>query len=486
MYSPERSEPKFFDLETEDPKHKCGVFGVFDPGGDVARTTFYGLYRLQHRGQESAGIATLSENGIKFIKRMGLLRENFTEEDIDSLAGGFAAIGHTRYSNTGGSTLINSQPSIYGPTAIGQNGNLTNAFELRLWLNEEGAYPSTNSEGQSCSSDGEIISQTIAIAPGSKPIEKVMNACQKFEGAYTLTILMEDSLIVVRDPKGFWPLCLGKINGNGWVVASESTAFELIGAEYVREVNPGEVLSINSKGIESFRLPSKGEIAECPFDWTYFRRPDSLLPDGRYAYQFRMELGRQLARDFPVNADIIIGEKDSGTFIAHGYAEESGIPFNEGSIKDPYSKRIFIDPDPKVRERSVNLKHSFLKPEIEGKVVAVGTDSIVRATNSPALIKELRRLGAKRVIYIVGFPPISDPCFFGIDMAQRWELAAFDRTVEQIREYIGADELYYQTLRSFELALRRSLKTFCQGCFTGIYPIPVPSERDKYALEVTH
>ena len=468
-------------VESGIPKHECGVIGIYAPLEDVSRLAFWGLYRLQHRGQESAGIATLSERGFDVKKRMGLLREGFKEEDVESLKG-FAAIGHTRYSNTGGSNIANAQPVIYENIAISENGNLVNPGELRKDLLDKGIWPSST-DGVNCSSDGEIIAQTIVDSSGKDIIEKIQNASRKFIGAYSLTILADNSLIAVKDPLGVWPLCLGKLNGNGYVVASESSALDLIKAEYIREIEPGEILQINEEGVKSFKLPGTGKVAECAFDWTYFRRPDSLVSPDRYAYQFRQELGRQLAIDFPVEADMVIAEKDSGTFGDHGFSKQSGIPFNEGSIKDPYSKRIFIEPDQRIRDKLVDLKHSFLKPEIAGKRIIVVTDSVVRGTNSCGIVMALRELGAQEVHYRVTFPQITDPCFFGIDMESKESLIGSSKTAEEVASEIGADSLAYQRPESFEKVLKRSLRTFCTACFTGQYPVPVPAIRDKFALE---
>lgn len=467
--------------ESDKPRHECGVVGIWAPKEEVSRLAFYSLYRLQHRGQESAGIAVLSDTGIDDIKRMGLLRESFTEQDIDSL-NGYAAIGHTRYSNTGGSNIANAQPAIYQDIAISENGNLVNPLELRVDLAKRGIYPS-DTQGISCSSDGEIIAQVISTAEGSDIVEKIQKASEKFQGAYSLTILAENSLIALKDPKGVWPLCLGKLNGSGYVVASESSAFSLINAQFIREIEPGEIVVINEKGVKSYKLPSDGKTAECAFDWTYFRRPDSLVAQDRYAFEFRKDLGRQVAIDFPVEADVVIGEKDSGTFGAHGFSEESGIPFSEGSIKDPYSKRTFIDPSRRIRDTLVDLKHSFLVPEISGKRVAFITDTIVRGTNTRGNVRALRNAGALEIHVRVTYPPITDPCFYGIDMESKDALIASGRTTEEVRQEIGADTLAYQKPESFEKVLRRSLNSFCTACFTGRYPIPVPQMRDKFELE---
>lgn len=467
-------------VESDKPKHECGVFGIYAPGEDVARLTFWGVFNLQHRGQESAGIAALSDQGIDVKKRMGLLREGFKEEDIELLLG-FAAIGHTRYSNTGGSNIANAQPVVYeNIIAVAQNGNLINSAQLRIDLMKKGIYPSST-DGIRCSSDGEIIAQVIATSEGKDIIEKIQAASRKMNGAYTLTILAENSLIALKDPHGFWPLCLGKINGSGYVVASESAALDIIKAQYIREIEPGEIVQINERGVQSFKLPIKARRAECSFDLTYFRAPDSLITPDRSIYQFREELGRQLARDFPVDTDIVIGEKDSGTFGAHGFAEESGIPFNEGSIKNPYSQRVYIDPDRRSRKRKVELKHRVLKPEIFGKRVVLVTDSIVESTTSKGLVRMLREAGAKEVHVRVTYPPITDPCHVGIDMESKFLIAAH-KTVEEIRVEIGADSLAYQTPEGWEKVSQRSLNTFCTACFTGEYPIPVPKERDKFAL----
>lgn len=482
-------ETFFLDQEFDKPRHECGVVGVFAPKEDVSRITFFALYRLQHRGQESAGIATLSENGIKVIRRMGLVREALHEEDISALKG-FAAIGHTRYSNTGGSTIANAQPAIYGDVAISENGNLLNSEVLRLELDQRGIFASITSDGMKCSSDGEIIAQTIAVSDGADYAEKIISACKKFEGAYTLTILTPDKLFAVRDPMGFWPLCLGSLNSDGFVVASESTSLEIIGAKYEREIEPGEILAISDNGLESFNLDSDGKRAECPFDWNYFRRPDSLITNEVYAYEFRRMLGRRLAREKLIEADVVIGEKDSGTYAAHGYSEESGIPFSEGLIKDPYSRRIFIEPDERIRDANVSLKHSILKPEIDGKRVVVVTDSIVRGTQSRGVVSLLRRMGAREVHYRNTFPQITDPCHFGIDTYSRDELMGAGRTEEEIAQEIGADSVGYLSPEGMEFIIsqvtkeQKNLSHFCKGCYLGEYPFPLNKHsRDKFVLE---
>lgn len=489
--SPEKQPPDFnqeLDKIPEKPQHECGVVGVYAPKADVARLTFYALYRLQHRGQESAGIATMSEGGIKVVRRMGLVREAFREEDIAELCG-FAAIGHTRYSNTGGSNIANAQPAIYGEVAISENGNLQNSAELRAELDSRGIFASVTPEGTKCSSDGELIAQTIATSAGGTHVEKIIDACKKFVGAYTLTILAGENLFAVRDPKGFWPLVLGSLDGNGFAIASESTSLDIIGATFLREIEPGEILLINSSGIASFHLPSDGKTAVCPFDWNYFRRPDSLITPDVYAYQFRFKLGQQLAIEKPVVADVVIGEKDSGTYAAHGFAEQSGICFSEGEIKDPYSRRIFIEPDPRVRDAATNLKHSILKPEVAGRKVAVVTDSLVRGQQSKGLVGLLRKMGACQVHYRSTFPKISDPCHFGIDTYAKWELIGSGKTEEEVASEIGADSVGYLSPEGMELVISevangKNLSHFCRGCYLGEYPIPVSGKvRDKLVLE---
>ncbi|OGD85994.1 amidophosphoribosyltransferase [Candidatus Curtissbacteria bacterium RBG_16_39_7] len=483
----EFSYPQF--QEVDKPRHECGVYGVYDFSSDVSRLTFFGLYALQHRGQESVGIAV--SDGVKFYehRQMGLV-SSLKEEDIAKLRG-YVAIGHTRYSNTGGTTIANAQPVFasceLGKIAISENGNLVNAQERREDLLRIGLSPSTHQDGSRCSSDGELIAQTIAAAQGKNWVEKIQNASLDLKGAYSLTIIAGNTLFGVKDPLGFWPLCLGRINDQGYVLASESCALDTIGAKFIRELEHGEIIAINQKGIRSYYLPDRIEerAAACSFDPNYFLRPDSRHLGGERVYQIRLRLGRQLVIEQPVNADVVISVPDSGEFGAVGYSEQSGIPLACGFIKNKYIGRTFIMPDQRIRELGVRLKLNPLPEELRGKCVVLVDDSAVRGTNSRLITEFLLsdEIGATEVHWRFTFPQITDPCHFGIDTYSRKQLIGAGRTVEEIRQEIRATSVGFNSVEGFEKALGRSLAKFCQGCFTGKYPINVPVERDKLILE---
>lgn len=471
-------------IESDKPKHECGVFGIYYPGADVSRLTFYGLYALQHRGQESAGIAVSDGQEIKDRKHMGLVL-GFTEEDISALKGDMA-IGHARYSNTGVSTLANAQPVIFGQVAIAENGNLVNPQDLRRKLAQRGVFSTIYPNGETCSSDGELIAQTIATSAGKNWLEKIQNASCDLVGAYSLTIIAGDTLYGVKDPYGVWPLCLGTINDRGYVLASESCALDTIGAKFVRELEPGEILAISDKGLESFYLPGKveGQSAACAFDANYFQRPDSIFRNGDRSSQNRIRLGRQLAIDHPVDADIVISIPRSGDFAAMGFSEQSGIPLEVGFIKNEYIGRTFIMPDQRIRELGARLKLNPLPEVIGGNRIVVVDDSIIRGTNSRLITEILFASGAKEVHWRLTFPPVRHPCFYGIDIASRHELIASDKLIEQICQEIGATSVGYNSIENFfRYGLLLPKEQFCTGCLTGNYPIPVPEKRDKFALE---
>lgn len=471
-------------VESDKPKHECGVFGIYAPGEDVSRLTFYGIFALQHRGQESAGIAASDGREIKDRKHMGPVF-NLIEEDIAALKGKIA-IGHTRYSNTGGSTLANAQPVTFGQIAIAENGNLVNPQDLRRKLAQIGIFPTIHSNGESCSSDGELIAQTIATSPGKNWLEKIQNASRNLIGAYSLTIIAGDTLYGVKDPYGVWPLCLGTINDRGYVLASESCALDTIGAKLVRELEPGEIIAINDDGLKSFYLPARVESqsAACAFDANYFQRPDSIFRNGDRIRKIRMRLGRQLAIDHPVDADIVISIPRSGDFGAMGFSKQSGIPLEVGFIKNEYIGRTFIMPDQRIRDLGVRLKLNPFPEVISGQRIVVVDDSIVRGTTSPLITEILFLCGAQEVHMRLTFPPVKHPCFIGVDIPTRNELVASERTVEQIRQKIGATSVGYNSIENFfKYGLMLPKEHFCTGCLTGDHPITVPPERDKFALE---
>jgi len=457
-------------------RESCGVFGVVAPGEDVARITFYGLYALQHRGQESAGIASANERRLYLRTGMGLVSQVFDEEDLSYLPG-HMAIGHTRYSTTGSSHAANAQPVVIegpnGSLALGHNGNIVNAAVLRADLEQQGIAFTTGT-------DSEVIAQMLAHAPGASWEERWAYLMRRLEGAYSLVALTPQELIAARDPMGNRPLSLGRLNG-GWVVASETCAFDHLGAEFIREVEPGEVVRITEHGVESFHAAARRD-AFCIFEYIYFARPDSVL-GGKLVYPVRMALGAQLAREHPADADVVIGMPDSATAAAVGYSQESGIPFIEGLVKNRYVGRTFIQPDQRMREMGVHLKFNPLPELLADRRVVLVDDSIVRATTTSRVVAMLRKAGAREVHLRITAPPIISPCFFGIDMGTRWELIAGRMTVEEIREQLDADSLGYLSVKGLIEAVGLPKEKFCLACFTGNYPISVPLQMDKLALE---
>jgi amidophosphoribosyltransferase len=459
-------------------REACGVFGVYAPNEDVARVTFFGLYALQHRGQESAGIATSNSRTLYLKTGMGLVSQVFDEDTLSYLPGKFA-IGHTRYSTTGASNCDNAQPfRVSGPNgelALGHNGNIVNAAVLRDDLAREGVTFTTGS-------DSEVIAQMLVHAPGGDWKERWGHVMRKLNGAYCLAVITPDAMMMARDPMGNRPLCLGKLDG-GWVAASESCAFDHLGATFIREIEPGEVIYIDADGLQSFKPVEEQSHAFCVFEYVYFARPDSVL-DGKLVYPVRMNLGRQLAKEHPApNADIVLGVPDSATPAAIGYSQASGIPFVEGLVKNRYVGRTFIKPDQRLREVGVHLKFNPLREVLQDRSVVLVEDSIVRGTTLLRVIQMLRRAGAREVHLRVTFPPITHPCFYGLDMGTRWELLASQKTVEEIREHIGADSLGYVSPGGLVNAVAAARDGLCMACFTGDYPSPVPLQMDKLALE---
>ncbi len=466
------------------PREACGVFGIYasptlESTVDVARLTFFGLYALQHRGQESAGIATYDGRAAHIHKGMGLVAQVFTEENLYPLRG-HAAIGHTRYSTTGSSKLRNAQPYLIetalGPLGMGHNGNLTNSPQLRRDLLQRGV-------GLASSSDSEVITQMLAGAAGQTWEDRLRMFMIQARGAYSLTILTPDAVYGVRDPWGFRPLCIGKMNGDGWVISSESCALGTVGAEYVREVAPGEIVRLDDTGMTSiFGAPPAERPALCIFEYIYFARPDSLL-GGQSVHRVRRHLGERLAREHPVEADIVMGVPDSATAHAIGYAHQSGIPFGEGLIKNRYIGRTFIQPDDRLRRRGVALKYNPLPDALRGKRIVLVDDSIVRGTTSGPIVSLLRQTGAKEIHMRVASPPISCPCFMGVDMASREELIAANKTVQEIGAYIGADSLQYLSLEGLQEAIDRPMEGHCVACFCGDYPLDLDEDLAKDSLE---
>ncbi|HVB65437.1 MAG TPA: amidophosphoribosyltransferase [Nitrolancea sp.] len=462
----------------DEPREECGVFGVYAPDEDVARLTFFGLYALQHRGQESAGIATADGHSMRIHTRMGLVNTAFSEDDLSRLTG-YIAVGHTRYSTTGSSMVKNAGPFLvhgdYGDIAVAHNGNLVNSAILQRDLIEHGVH----FEG---STDTEVLSWAIGKSHGSTMAVRLRRAMARFIGAYSLAILTEDSLLAVRDPKGIRPLCLGRID-NGWVVASETCALATIGATFVRDIDPGEIVVIDGDGLHSYPMVDwDGRQATCIFEFIYFARPDSQLMDRRL-HLARQRMGAELWREDPIDADIVIPLPDSAVPAAIGYSQASGIPYAEGLIKNRYIGRTFIQPDQRLREQGVKLKFNALPEVLEGKRVVLVDDTIVRGTTSKPIVDLLRQNGAREVHMRVHAPPIMWPCYFGVDMARRDELIAANKSVDEIGKLIGADSIKYLSLDGLLRAIDLPRDRFCTACLTGDYPLPVQMEMDKLSLE---
>jgi amidophosphoribosyltransferase len=448
----------------------CGVFGIRAPGRDVARVAYFGLFALQHRGQESAGIAVSDRGRLTVLRDMGLVAQVFTEENLSGLQGD-VAIGHTRYSTTGSSHWTNAQPIVQHGRArtvtLGHNGNLTNAERLRGELSAEGIQLHSTS-------DTELIA--ALIANDAAPLEEaIAGAMRRLEGAYTVTALAEGTLVGFRDPHGFRPLALGILGGDP-VLASETCALDLVGAELDREVAPGELVTVDERGVHSVQAePQANGGALCLFEFIYLARPDSRLA-GIEVHAARVRMGQRLAAEAPVDADLVMPVPDSGTPAAIGFARASGIPFSEGLIKNRYVGRTFIDPDQGLREQGIRLKYNPLA-EVAGKRVVAVDDSIVRGNTTRKIVAALFEAGAQEVHVRVSSPPIVSPCFYGIDFADEEQLAASDKTVAEVREQIGATSLAYLSLEGAQEATQRPESEFCRACFTRRYPTRVPAGR---------
>ena len=445
----------------------CGVFGIRSHERDVARLAYFGLFALQHRGQESAGIAVSEGGRLTVLRDMGLVAQVFDEQQLQALPGE-VAIGHTRYSTTGSSRWANAQPLIHHgaarTVALGHNGNLTNLEELRDELLHEGAR-------LQASSDTEVIAALIARDP--RPLaEAVAATMAKLDGAFSLVALAEDTLVACRDRHGIRPLALGRI-GDDWVVASESCALDLVGADTVRDVRPGELVVIDADGLRSVQALPEGRSALCIFEHVYFARPDSTLA-GTEVHGARVRMGERLAAEAPVDADVVMPIPDSGTPAAIGFSKGSGIPFNEGLIKNRYVGRTFIEPDDALRQQGIKLKFNPLA-EIAGRTIVIVDDSIVRGNTMRQLVAMLLEAGAAEVHVRISSPPVVSPCFYGIDMGDEDQLAAAHRSVEEMREHIGASSLAYLSLEGMQAATRLPEESVCRACFTRRYPTAVPA-----------
>lgn len=459
---------------------ECGVFGVYSPETrDVGNTVYYGLYALQHRGQESCGIAVAYANKIEYQKGMGLIPEVFSGNALSSLPEGDIAIGHVRYSTTGASLAVNAQPIVFtgkcGKMAVAHNGNLTNADRLRAELIADNAVFQTTV-------DSEAMAMLINKFSDGDIVRGVLKACECFKGSYALVVMTTDKLIAVRDPYGIRPLCVGK-NMDDIVVASESCALDAVGANFLRDIEPGEVLVIDSAGMHSHRIAGKCKPAACIFEYVYFSRPDSIL-DGCSVYDTRMAAGRILAENYPVEADIVSGVPDSAIVAARGYSQVSGIPYVEALEKNRYVGRTFIQPDQKMREDSVSVKMNPLRANIQGKRLVLIDDSIVRGTTSRRIVRMLKEAGAKEVHLRICSPVIRHPCHLGIDMQSYSQLIGANKTEREICEYIGADSLKYLTIDQLTESCNAAKIGFCLGCFDGKYPYsPEGEESGKFKFE---
>jgi amidophosphoribosyltransferase len=442
---------------------ECGVFGVFGHE-EASKLTYLGLYALQHRGQESAGIVSSDGTELHLHRAMGEVEEIFTPSVLAELPGNLA-IGHTRYSTAGDKALLNAQPIMIdcnkGKVALGHNGNLTNAAEWRRKLEHKGSIFQTNS-------DTEVIVHLLARSQARNLSGALGDALNQVEGAYSLLVLTTDELIAVRDPRGFRPLNLGKL-GDAWLVASETCAFDLLNAQYVREIEPGEMVRISRSGIESIHFAPEKPLQQCIFEHVYFARPDSII-FGRSVNESREALGRTLAKEHPANADIVVPVPDSGVPAAVGYALESGIPFRMGLIRNHYIGRTFIEPSQAIRNFGVKLKLNPIRSLIEGQRVVLVDDSIVRGTTSRKIVRMVRESGAKEVHMRISCPPTISPCYYGVDTPTREELIASSSTPEEICKFIGADSLGYISLAGLKQAVSDTKGHFCTSCYTGIYP----------------
>jgi len=463
----------------------CGIFGIHSRQVDVANLTYFGLFALQHRGQESAGIAIGDGSGILLHRDMGLVAQVFSPETMARLKG-FVAIGHTRYSTTGSSTLENAHPvpfqhPVLGPGAIAHNGNLINSEAIRRELEEQGVEFHTGL-------DTEVMARLVESVHGSDWEEVLKKAFGRAVGAYSCAIVTADTVIALRDPYGFRPLCLGFIPLPGQpahVVASETCALDTVNATFVRDVQPGEMVLMDEHGLRSVQFQKANKHAMCVFEFIYFARPDSLLKNCELE-EARLRMGHELAREAPVEADMVIGLPDSGTPAAIGYAEAAGLPYREGLIKSRYINRTFIEPDQSLREAGVVLKLNPLRRSIRGKRVVAVDDSIVRGTTSRRIIDVLRRAGARELHLRVSSPPMRFPCFMGVDIGSTKQLVAANRSVDEVCRHIGADSLAYLSIPGLMRAIGRgTADEFCRACFDGSYPVPVPQqlEMDKMAFE---
>ncbi len=468
------------------PQDACGVFGVWAPGEDVAKLTYFGLYALQHRGQEAAGIAVSNRQQILVYKDVGLVAQVFDESALQSLTGDIA-VGHCRYSTTGGSNWENAQPTLgataSGVVALGHNGNLVNTHALRRLVAERYGHEKSGEVARGNTTDTALITALFAGDAGHTLEATALEVLPHLQGAFSLVFMDEQTLYAARDPRGIRPLVLGRLE-RGWVVASETAALDIVGATVVREVEPGELIVIDDDGLRSSRF-APAQPSGCVFEYVYLARPDTTIA-GQPVHSARVEMGRRLAREHPVTADLVIPVPESGTPAAVGYAQESGIAYGQGLVKNAYVGRTFIQPSQTIRQLGIRLKLNPLREVIHGKRLVVVDDSIVRGNTQRALVRMLREAGAVEVHVRISSAPVSWPCFYGIDFATRSELLASGLGVEQIRESIGADSLGYISLDGMVEATGQPREQLCTACFTGRYPIALSDETrlGKHHLEV--
>ena len=464
------------------PREACGITAVFSPNETAMQTAFYSLFALQHRGQESAGIATADGAYIHIKKGMGLIAQVFDDSDA-SLLPGFAAIAHTRYSTSGASKDYNSQPYLVDigddPLALAHNGNLINSVEIHDWIAESNPQAAARAR-----SDSELIALLYSMAPGKTWAEKSAFCMRKLKGAYSLVLLTRNSIVGIRDPLGIRPLCYGKING-GWVIASESAALDNVGATQIRDLQHGETLVINNEGVKSsIWQGARQQQSLCIFEHIYFARPDSVL-NGELSYAARIRMGMRLYQEHPVEADMVMGVPDSAVASAVGFAQAAQIPYGEGLVRNRYAGRTFIEPDQRLREVGVRKKFNAMSHIINGKRLIVVDDSIVRGTTTPRVIHLLREAGAKEIHMRISSPPIISTCHFGVDLAMRADLIAANESVDGVCRIIGADSLGYLSLQGLWDSVRagKNGAGFCHGCFSGRYPMEVQLDMDKMELE---
>jgi amidophosphoribosyltransferase len=450
-------------------KDECGVFGIFGHP-EAANMTYLGLYALQHRGQESAGIAASDDEHVRISREMGYVADIFDGETLSTLPGRLA-IGHVRYSTAGESKLLNAQPILidcsHGQIALCHNGNIVNARELRDDLVKQGSIFQSNS-------DTEVILHLYARSKAASVEEAIVESVAQVQGAFSLVMLTRDRLVAVRDPHGFRPLALGRLD-HAWVVASETCAMDLIGATYVRDVAPGEVIVVSAEGLRSIKALPPAPLAHCIFEHVYFARPDSYV-FGRSVNEVRTDLGRILAREQPVDADVVVPVPDSGVCAAMGYAEESGVPLRMGLIRNHYVGRTFIQPQASIRHFGVKVKLNPVRSILDGRRVILVDDSIVRGTTSRKIVRMVRAAGAREVHVRVSCPPTISPCFYGVDTPRKSELIAATHTLAEIREFLEADSVAYLSLEGLLSAVGKDRGSYCSSCYTGVYPVPVPRE----------